>query len=74
LKAFESTGVWPKDPTLVLKKVYYSALEAQEELESEQVQKVTSWRELERLFKEAVLDKSSKSAKSLSASLHFLST
>jgi hypothetical protein len=74
LKAFELTGVWPKDPIPVLKKFHYSTPEAQEELESEQVQKVTSWRELERLFKEAVPDKSSKSAKSLSASLHFLST
>ena len=37
------------------------------------MQKVTGWRELQKLYNKAVPDKSTKVAKSFSASLHYLS-
>jgi hypothetical protein len=74
LQAFESTGVWPMDLEPVLKKVHPSTTEDQEDPEFEQLEKVSSWKNLQRLYNKAVLDKSSKEAKSLASSLYYLST
>ena len=73
IKAFEACGVWPKDPEPVLKKFHQTTPEPLNDPEFDQIQKVTEWRELRKLYNEAVPDKSTKAAKSLSASLHHLS-
>jgi hypothetical protein len=66
--------VWPKDLELVLKKFHTTTPELPPDPEFDQIQKVTGWRELQKLYNEAVLDKSIKAARSLSASIHYLST
>ncbi|KAF1940083.1 hypothetical protein EJ02DRAFT_350892, partial [Clathrospora elynae] len=72
-KAFEACGVWPKDPEPVLKKFQPTTPELPSDPEFDQIQKVTGWKELQRLYNEAVPDKSTKAARSLSASIHYLS-
>jgi hypothetical protein len=72
-KAFEACGVWPKDPELVLKKFQPTTPEPLCDPEFDQIQKVTGWKELQKLYNEAVPDKSTKAARSLSASIHYLS-
>jgi hypothetical protein len=74
LKAFEACGVWPKNPEPVLKKFKSSTLEAPRTPVLDRVQRVTEWKHLKELQAQAVSDNSSKAAKDLSASLHYLST
>jgi hypothetical protein len=73
LQAFKSTGVWRMDPTPVLKKLPPPTPQALMDPEFVQLEKVTSWKDLQKLYNQVVPDKSSKEAKCLASSLHFLS-
>ncbi|KAF1360200.1 hypothetical protein EJ07DRAFT_116092 [Lizonia empirigonia] len=74
LQAFKSTGVWPMDPEPVLKKFPPPTTDNKEDPEFEQLEKVLCWKDLQRLFNKVVPDKFTKEAKTLSSSLHYLST
>ncbi|KAF1365559.1 hypothetical protein EJ07DRAFT_95925 [Lizonia empirigonia] len=74
LQAFKSTGVWPMDLEPVLKKFPPLTTDNKEDPEFEQLEKVLCWKDLQRLFNKVVPDKSTKEAKTLSSSLHYLST
>jgi hypothetical protein len=62
------------DPEPVLKRFPLLTTENTEDPEFEQLEKVLSWKGLHKLFNKVVLDKSTKEAKTLSASIHYLST
>jgi hypothetical protein len=74
LQAFKSCGVWLMDPEPVLKKFPPPTTENTEDPEFEQLKTVLGWKDLHRLFNKVVVDKSTKEAKTLSASIHYLST
>jgi hypothetical protein len=61
------------NPEPVLKKFPPPTIPASMDPEFEQLQRVTSWKDFQRLFQEFVPDKFSKEAKCLFSSLHFLS-
>jgi hypothetical protein len=62
------------DPELVLKKFPPPTTENTEDPEFEQLETVLCWKDLHRLFNKVVVDKSTREAKTLSASIHYLST
>jgi hypothetical protein len=62
------------DLDLVLKKFPPPTTENTEDLEFEQLKKVLCWKDLHKLFNKVVVDKSTKEAKTLSASIYYLST
>jgi tRNA(Leu) C34 or U34 (ribose-2'-O)-methylase TrmL len=74
LQAFKSTGVRPIDPQPVLKKCHTPTTEDQKDPEFEQLEKVLDWKDLKRLYNSVVVDQSTKEAKTLASSLHYLST
>jgi hypothetical protein len=53
LRAFEACGVWPKDPEPVLKKFKNLIPEPPRTPELDRIQKVTGWKQLERLYDQA---------------------
>ncbi|KAF1935722.1 hypothetical protein EJ02DRAFT_360882 [Clathrospora elynae] len=73
LQAFKSCGVWPMNPDPVLKKFPPPTPQVPINPEFVQLKQVTSWKDLQKLFNQVVPNKSSKEAKCLASSLHFLS-
>jgi hypothetical protein len=74
LQALKSTGVWPMYREPILKKFHTPTTEDQEDPEFEQLEKVLDWKDLKRLYNSVVVDQSTKEAKILASSLHYLST
>jgi uncharacterized protein YndB with AHSA1/START domain len=69
LKSFESTGIWPKDADVILKR-----FDSKEEKEAAEASRLTSssWRHMERLLRAAVSDRTADESKKLSETLHSL--
>jgi hypothetical protein len=65
--------VWPMDPEPVLKKFPLPTPQAPMDPEFVQLERVTNLKDLQKLYNQVVPDKSSKEAKCLTSSLHFLS-
>jgi hypothetical protein len=74
LQALKSTGVWLMYREPILKKFHTPTTEDQEDPEFEQLEKVLDWKDLKRLYNSVVVDQSTKEAKILASSLHYLST
>jgi uncharacterized protein YndB with AHSA1/START domain len=69
LKSFESTGIWPKDPNVILKR-----FDDKEQEEAAEASRLTSsdWRHMERLVRAAVSDRTADESKKLSETPHSL--
>jgi hypothetical protein len=69
LKSFESTGIWPKDPDVILKR--FDDKEQEEAGEASRLSG-SDWRHMERLVRAAVSDRTADESKKLSETLHSL--
>jgi hypothetical protein len=69
LKSFKSTGFWPKDPDVILKR-----FDDKEQEEAAEASRLTGcdWRHMERLVRAAVSDRTADESKKLSETLHSL--
>jgi hypothetical protein len=69
LKSFKSTGIWPKDPDVILKR-----FDDKEQEEAAEASRLTGcdWRHMERLVRAAVSDRTADESKKLSETLHSL--
>jgi uncharacterized protein YndB with AHSA1/START domain len=69
LKSFKSTGIWPKDPNVILKR-----FDDKEQEEATEASRLTGcdWRHMERLVRAAVSDRTADESKKLSETLHSL--
>jgi hypothetical protein len=68
-KGFEATGIWPKDPNVILKR--FGSKEQEEAVEASRLTS-SDWRHMERLLRVAVNDRTAEESKKLSATLHSL--
>jgi hypothetical protein len=68
-KSFKSTGIWPKDPDVILKR-----FDDKEQEEAAEASRLTGcdWRHMERLVRAAVSDHPADESKKLSETLHSL--
>jgi hypothetical protein len=68
-KGFEATGIWPKDPDVVLKQ-----FDSKEQEEAAEASRLTNsdWRHMERLVRAAVSNRTAEESKKLSETLHSL--
>jgi transposase-like protein len=68
-KGFEATGIWPKDPDVILKQ-----FDSKEQEEAAEASHLTNrdWRHMERLVRAAVSDRTAEELKKLSETLHSL--
>jgi hypothetical protein len=71
-KAFEATGIEPRNADVVLQRFKILTLQQFKDLEIEELGNGSSWKDLRNLLQVAVLDKLKVKAKQLSTALHLL--